>query len=120
MLALNKELLEQPLTPIGSVAVLGAEVIDGDPQASGLELLGTMGVDQNCVGVFACSQGRFQVEHSFAEHATLLEGELVLINLVTGTEQRFLAGDSWYIAIGDKIEWQIRSDRIVKHYLANF
>lgn len=119
MLILKERALDTELTAYGSVANLGATVLEGDPQAQGTALVGAEG-DPQVLGVFACTQGRFEVEHTFAEHATMVKGRLTLVDKRSGTRQTFEAGDSWYIEKGEQIEWIVESDEFVKHYMAIF
>lgn len=118
MLVLKQQAKQAECIPYGSVANLGAEVLAGDPQAKGAELVGKQG-DAQIVGVFGCSEGTFKVEHTFAEHATLVEGRITLTDVKTGTSQTFEAGDSWFIQVGEVIEWQLHTP-MLKHYLAIF
>ncbi len=119
MLILNEQALNTELTSYGSVANLGAEVLDGDPQASGVVLVGQEGDPQN-LGIFACTQGKFHVEHTFAEHATLVKGSVTLVDKTSGESKTFGPGESWYIETGESIDWIIESEEMVKHYLAVF
>ncbi|WP_417764828.1 cupin domain-containing protein [Shewanella chilikensis] len=119
MLVLKEEVKNTELAAFGSVANLGANVLEGDPQASGAVLVGEDGEPQQ-LGVFACTQGVFQVDHTFAEHATLVKGKVTLTDMNTGDSKTFGPGDAWYIAKGENLKWNIQSDEMVKHYLAIF
>ncbi|PSJ22583.1 cytoplasmic protein [Halomonas sp. ND22Bw] len=119
MLVLNETANNTALAAFGSVANLGAKVLEGDPQASGAALVGQEGAPQ-ILGIFACTRGRFQVDHDFAEHATLVKGRVTLVDNVSGERRTFEPGEAWYIAKGENLEWIIESDEMIKHYLAIF
>lgn len=119
MLILNDKAKSTELMSYGSVANLGAEVREGDPQASGAALVGQEG-DPQILGIFACTQGVFHVDHTFAEHATLVQGRVTLVDNASGERKTFGPGDAWYIEKGESIDWVIESDEMVKHYLAIF
>lgn len=119
MLVLKDKVDSTELASFGSVANLGAKVLEGDPQASGAVLVGQEG-DPQSLGIFTCTQGVFQVDHTFAEHATLVKGKLTLTDTTTGESKTFGPGDAWYIAKGESLKWTIESEEMVKHYLAIF
>lgn len=119
MLVLKDKVESTELASFGSVANLGAKVLEGDPQASGAVLVGQEGDPQN-LGIFACTQGAFQVDHTFAEHATLVKGKVTLVDNVSGARKTFGPGDAWYIEKGENLNWIIESEEMVKHYLAIF
>jgi uncharacterized cupin superfamily protein len=119
MLILNDKIRNTDVAAFGSVANLGARVLEGDPQARGAALVGQEG-DPKILGIFACTQGRFQVDHGFAEHATLVSGRVTLIDNLSGERKTFGPGEAWYIEKGENIDWIIESDEMVKHYLAIF
>ena len=56
--------------------------------------------------------------YPFHEHATLIEGDLAITDAATGQTATYGPGDSWIIAKGTKVIWDIRSARIAKSYLA--
>jgi uncharacterized cupin superfamily protein len=119
MLILNDKVNNAELAAFGSVANLGAKVLEGDPQASGAALVGKEG-DPQILGIFACTQGKFQVDHTFAEHATLVKGRVTLVDNVSGERKTFGPGEAWYIEKGENLDWIIESEEMVKHYLAIF
>jgi len=119
MLSLKEKVGNTELASYGSVANLGAQVLEGDPQASGVALVGQEG-DPQILGIFACTQGQFRVDHTFSEHATLVKGKVTLVDNRSGEKKTFEPGDAWYIKAGENIDWMIESEEMVKHYLAIF
>lgn len=105
------------LESIGSVANMGAEVLEGDPQASSKMLDGNIG-DLLCCGIFGCSKGKYRVVYPFSEHATVVEGSVVLTDETTGESQEYHVGDSWFVKQGTPLIWDVKSDHFVKHFAA--
>jgi uncharacterized protein DUF861 len=64
------------------------------------------------------TRGQYRVTYGFHEHATLLDGDVALTNEQTGMTVVYGRGDSWIIAKGTRILWDIRSDIARKSYLA--
>ena len=113
--------LNQPvpaLHALGSVSVLGATPIDGDPQATAAMIYGEPQDAFTC-GLFSATRGSFRMTYPFTEHATVLEGEVELTVEATGETVRYQPGDSWFVEQGTAVLWKVLSDRFVKHYLAN-
>ncbi len=106
------------LMPVGSIENLGSTVLEGNPEAS-IAMLHGAPTDALTCGIFSCTKGRFEMVYPFTEHATVLEGQVELINKSTGDTQVFSAGDSWFVEQGTNVEWNIQSDRFVKHYLGS-
>jgi len=69
-------------------------------------------------GSYAATKGKYRVVYPFHEHATLLDGELALTDESTGQTTVYGPGDSWIIAKGTSMIWDIRSAVIRKSYLA--
>lgn len=105
------------LTKIGSITLLGSTVIDGDPQASGLQTLGEP-TDNLNGGYFGCTKGVFKMTYPFTEYATILAGQLALTDENTGIRTIFNPGDSWIVEKGTPVIWEVLTDEFVKHYLA--
>lgn len=105
------------LSPIGSVGNLGAEVLEGDPQA-GVKMVYGGPEDAVSSGIFSCTKGKFRMEYPFNEHATVLVGNVTLTNEVTGESVNYSAGDAWFIEQGTPVTWNITSTNFIKHYMA--
>ena len=107
------------LKPWGKPESLRGETLEGEVRIFGLPILGD-GRSELSAGWFAASRGRYRLVYPFHEHATLVEGELALTSEATGQTVLYRPGDSWVIAKGEPVIWDIRSDRAVKHYLVSF
>ena len=106
-----------PLENWGCPEDIGAETIEGPIECSGSVTLG--GLDQSAFGgEYKATRGKYRVIYSFHEHATLLEGEVALTDESSGETVTYKAGDSWLIAKGTPVVWDIRSDFVRKSYLA--
>ncbi len=101
----------------GAPEDIGATTVSGPIACSGKFLIGS---PETAVfgGLYAATQGTYRVVYPFHEHATLLEGELAITAEATGETTVYGPGDSWIIAKGTAVVWQIRSARIVKSWLA--
>lgn len=117
-----------PLLLNGSVPVLKAwgtpeslrgTTLEGQVRIFGLPILGD-GRSVLSAGWFAATQGRYRLVYPFHEHATLVEGQLLLTSETTGETVLYGPGDSWVIAKGEPVVWDVRSPRAVKHYLVSF
>ncbi|PND17990.1 hypothetical protein CN934_30500 [Ensifer sp. MMN_5] len=69
-------------------------------------------------GLYAATRGVYSVVYPFHEHATLLDGQLLLTDESTGTSNLYGAGDSWLVRKGTPVRWEIKSDRVLKSFLA--
>ena len=103
----------------GAPEKLGGETLEGDVRISGRTLFGE-GRGALSGGWFAATRGRYRLVYPFHEHGTLVEGELALTNEADGRTVVYRPGDSWLIAKGAPIVWDVRSERAVKHYLVSF
>lgn len=106
------------LNPIGSISVLGATPLSGDPQAALLMLYGEPQDAFTC-GLFSATQGSFSMTYPFTEQATVLEGEVELTVESTGITTRYQPGDTWFAEQGTTVLWKVLTPRFVKCYLAN-
>ena len=101
----------------GAPEVIGAETLEGDVRVAGSFDLGS---PEGTVfgGLYSATKGKYRVVYSFHEHATLLYGELTLTDEHTSKSVSYGPGDSWIIAKGTPVVWEVRSDRICKSYIA--
>lgn len=105
------------LEPWGTPEDIGSTTVEGDPKCAGSFDLG--GADTPVFGgEYSVTRGKYRVTYGFHEHATLLEGEVALTNEATGETVLYRAGDSWLIAKGTPVLWDIRSEIARKSYLA--
>lgn len=117
MIAFKQNTERTVLDAWGTPEDIGAATIEGPIAVSGKILFGTLETAVSG-GLYAASHGKYRVTYPFHEHATLLDGELALTDETTGTTIVYGPGDSWIIAKGSKILWDIRSELIRKSYLA--
>lgn len=102
---------------IGSVSNLGAEVRSGNPEA---KILFKQGSPETNVAVayFQATQGVFLVDYPFSEHGTVVDGQVTLTDEATGQSIDYSVGDSWYIAKGSRIVFDVKTPAFTKHYLS--
>ena len=103
----------------GTPESLRGTTLEGQVRIFGLPILGD-GRSVLSAGWFAATRGRYRLVYPFHEHATLVEGRLALTSEATGETVLYGPGDSWVIAKGEPVIWDIRSSRAVKHYLVSF
>jgi uncharacterized cupin superfamily protein len=96
---------------------IGAKTLEGEVAVAGKIVFGTFESPVSG-GLYAATRGRYRVVYPFDEHATLLDGKLSLTDEGTGLRVDYGPGDSWIIAQGTSIVWEVRSDFIRKSYLA--
>ncbi|MGP8026810.1 MAG: cupin domain-containing protein [Acidocella sp.] len=101
----------------GAPEDIGATTVEGPIAVSGKILFGSLKSPLSG-GLYAASQGKYRVTYPFHEHATLLDGQLALTDETTGQTVIYGPGDSWIIAEGTTVLWDIRSSHIRKSYLA--
>jgi uncharacterized cupin superfamily protein len=101
----------------GAPEDIGAETVSGPIQCSGSIDLGS---PEGPVfgGLYAATRGVYRVVYPFHEHATVLQGEVELTDERTGVSNLYRQGDSWLIKKGTPVRWTIKSDRVLKSYLA--
>ncbi|WP_297372027.1 cupin domain-containing protein [Acidocella sp.] len=119
MLPFKLDMTRQPLDEWGTPEDIGAATVEGAVKVSGKLLFGTLQTPVSG-GLYAATQGKYRVTYPFHEHATLLDGELAITDEATGQTVVYGPGDSWIIAKGTTVLWDIRSPHIRKSYLAAF
>ncbi|MDM9622902.1 hypothetical protein A6U87_07955 [Rhizobium sp. AC44/96] len=101
----------------GAPEDIGAETVSGPIQCSGsIDLGSTEGPVFG--GLYAATRGVYRVVYPFHEHATVMQGEVELTDERTGVSNLYRQGDSWLIKKGTPVRWTIKSDRVLKSYLA--
>lgn len=101
----------------GTPEDIGAETLKGPIAVAGKIVFGSLEALVSG-GFYAASKGRYRVVYPFHEHATLIEGELAITDEESGETIIYGPGDSWIIAKGKAVVWDIRSESIRKSYLA--
>lgn len=113
---ITKPALED-LTAIGSVTVLGAEVIGEDITAYVKATFGGP-TDPVSAGFFGTGKGSFKMVYPFNEQATIVAGTVTLTDNSSGTRVTYREGDSWTVTKGTPVLWEVETDYFIKHYLA--
>lgn len=105
------------LESIGTVAVLGASILEGEARAF---VKPTLGGPEDAInaGYFGVDKCKFRMVYPFTEQACVVSGEVVLTNENTGERVHYKPGDSWLFEKGTPVLWDVRTDDFVKHYLA--
>jgi uncharacterized cupin superfamily protein len=103
---------QSELTDLGPPEGLGGTVLSGDPRISARidHVDGSL-----TAGVFQATRGDVQIRFPFTEHATVLDGAVVLTD-ETGQRERLGVGDSYLIAQDSSILWQVRQRRVQKSF----
>jgi uncharacterized cupin superfamily protein len=104
------------LDPWGTVAELGAEILEGSLEASGRMVFGAPSDPVSC-GYFAVTRGRFRMTYPYTEHAVVVEGSVTLTDERTGKATTYGPGDAWFVEKGTPVLWEVTSDRFVKNYM---
>lgn len=88
--------------------------IEGEPIESTHEYYAK---DGNTCGVWTCSPGRMlEEDHAEDEFVTLLSGRLGIIDNEDGSEEVFVAGDSFLLPKGSSLTWVVH-EPIRKFYM---
>lgn len=117
MLSFKLDMDRIALDDWGTPEDIGAATVAGLVKVSGKILFGSLDSPVSG-GLYAASQGQYRVTYPFHEHATLLDGQLALTDETSGKTVVYGPGDSWIIAKGTTVLWDIRSSYIRKSYLA--
>lgn len=83
----------------------GLEVLEGNPKQSGREDFASPD-GAFSAGVWECTKGRFRITYPMDEIATLLKGKLVITD-DNGRKTTLQAGDSFFVARGETLTWNI-------------
>ena len=100
------------LVDLGPPEDLGGKVLEGSPKISARvdfhegNMLG---------GVFEATRGKVEVTFPFTEHATILEGEVILTD-ESGQTHTYRPGDTYLIKQGQVIIWDVQVDRVRKSF----
>lgn len=117
MIPFKLDMARTGLDDWGTPEDIGATTVAGTVAVSGKILFGSLESPVSG-GLYAASHGKYRVIYPFHEHATLLDGELALTDETNGNTVVYGPGDSWIIAKGTTVLWDIRSAHIRKSYIA--
>jgi uncharacterized cupin superfamily protein len=91
---------------------LSAVTLQGTPIMHGMNLY-TSGGGSISAGIYEVTRGKFKVIYPFHEHATVLDGEVVLSD-EAGNSATYGPGDGWFCHQGEVITWDVKSERLRK------
>jgi uncharacterized cupin superfamily protein len=66
-------------------------------------------------GLFMATRGKVEVTFPFTEHATILEGEVLLTD-ESGQSHTYRPGDSYLIKQGQVVIWDVKGERVIKSF----
>lgn len=98
---------------LGPPEGLGGKVLEGKP-----EIFARVDYSANgmTAGLFMSTRGRIEVTFPFTEHATILEGEVVLTD-PSGQKHHYKPGDSYFIRQGAVVIWEVvKGERVIKSF----
>lgn len=79
--------------------------VEGEPMESTHEYYSS---DGSTSGVWVCTPGRMlEDRHAEDEFCTIIAGRLGLIDNTIGTEEIFVAGDSFFLPKGSSLTWVV-------------
>lgn len=101
------------LVDLGDPAALGGRVLSGAPRIAARIDFQQDGVS---AGVFEATTGVVEITFPFSEHATIIEGEVTITD-AAGAGHTYRPGDSYFIAQGAVVLWDVRGRRVRKSFL---
>ncbi|MCZ6721557.1 MAG: cupin domain-containing protein [Proteobacteria bacterium] len=102
------------LEPWHPLEEIGATILEGTPQQSGRIDFGSLETPM-ITGVWECTKGKFEVTYPWNELATILEGNITITDS-KGNAMKFGPGDTHFAVKGDRVTWQIHSDKVRKAF----
>lgn len=100
------------LIDLGDPAGLGGRVLEGSPRISARIDYQANGM---MAGIFEATRGKVEIHFPFTEHATIIEGEVILTD-ETGQTRTLRPGDSYFIQQGQVIIWEVKGARVRKSF----
>ena len=87
---------------------IGAKVLEGDPRSvSRMDFGDSVNSDGRlCSGVYGVTPGKFEVDYTWSELATVLEGRIRLTDS-SGSVSEIGPGESFFVAAGETITWEV-------------
>lgn len=101
------------LTPLSAKP----EVLEGNPVEASARVVDAPQGGPIRSGVYEVTKGKFQIVFGFHELATVLEGEVELID-EAGNAVTYGPGDSWFCCKGEKVIWNVKTERLRKCFFA--
>jgi hypothetical protein len=97
---------------LGDPEALGGKVLEGKVALFGRIDFNAGGMT---AGLFMATKGKVQVTFPFSEHATILEGEVLLTD-ESGQTHLYRPGDTYFIRQGQVVTWDVKSERLIKSF----
>lgn len=101
---------ERGFISLGSPDSLGGKVLEGSPQLTGRFDVNEAGM---IAGVFKVTTGKVQILFPYNEHATILDGEVVITD-ASGQTRTFRRGDSYMVRQGQTVLWHVKGRHVIK------
>ena len=97
---------------LGSPENLGGKVLEGNPK-----IFARIDYTRGPVaaGLFKATKGKIRIVFPFTEHATIMEGEVILTD-EAGNTHKYKAGDSYFIRQGQVILWEVKGKEVIKSF----
>ena len=100
------------LEPWAELESIGAKIVSGKPKQSGRIDYGSL-TQPIIVGVWECTQGKFEISYPWNELATIQEGSVTITDS-TGKAMTFRAGDTHFAVKGERVTWDIQEAKVRK------
>ena len=84
---------------------IGARILEGDPKSVSRADFGDSG-GPLCSGIYGVTPGKFEVDYTWTEIATILEGRIRLTD-ANGKVNEIGPGESFFVAAGETITWEV-------------
>lgn len=114
MIAFKASEPKQSLDVWGPPERLAAVTLEGAPIMHGVHLYGS-GEEPLSSGIYEVTKGKFKVVYPFHEHATVLDGEVILSD-EEGHSVLYGPGDSWFCHQGEVITWDVQTETLRKSF----
>ena len=110
---LKGKVCDDGFVSLGSPENLGGRVLEGNPK-----IYARIDYSRGPVaaGLFKATRGKIRITFPFTEHATILEGEVILTD-EAGNTHKYKAGDSYFIRQGQVILWEVKGKEVIKSFL---
>jgi uncharacterized protein len=108
----NDTVDQATLATLGPPESLGGRVLEGSPVLSARVDYNERGMT---AGIFKATTGRIEIVFPFTEHATILEGEVIITD-ESGQSRTFRKGDSYFMRQGQVVMWEVRGAYVLKAF----
>ncbi|WP_224246886.1 cupin domain-containing protein [Hyalangium gracile] len=97
---------------LGAPENLGGKTLEGKP-----EIFAQVDFKEGAMtaGLFMATRGKVEVTFPFTEHATILEGEVIITD-ESGQSHTYRPGDSYFIRQGQVVLWDVKGERVIKSF----